>query len=363
MKRKTHALIDLSAIDHNYHLLANSVEGSQTMPVIKADAYGHGALAVARRLSSQADAFAVAFIDEAIALRDAGIQQPCLLLEGVFTQDALPYCVAHNFWPMLHTREQLIWWLAAAEDERPPLWIKVDTGMHRLGLSLSQVETVLRQNPVMGDKRTTICTHLHSADDVNSSSSNAQIEQIRRLAERYNCSLSIANSAAIQFWPRGHAQWNRLGISLYGISALERGIQTSTTVELRPAMRLESSIIGLRDITPGESVGYRAAWTAKRPSRIATVAIGYADGYPRHAGNRAWVSVNGQLAPVVGRVSMDMIGVDVSHCGKVNLHDSVVLWGDQNLSVDRVADDCETIAYELVTRVSARVPREYLSND
>jgi alanine racemase len=328
--------------------------GSKTIAVIKADAYGHGAKQVAQALASQVEVFAVAFIDEALALREQGITQPILLLEGVMDSEEMACARQHDFWVMLHTTEHFSWLRDLAENQRPIFWIKIDTGMHRLGFILQSAEQTLRDNQDLISSDTVLCSHLACADEVQHPLNLTQTELLRELATACNLPLSLANSAGITNWPDSHGRWNRLGIALYGCAQ-----PSEANTALLPVMSLHAPIIALRKISAGESVGYAQSWTATRATTIATVAIGYADGYPRHAaqGTQAWL--NGQLVPLVGRVSMDMLTFDVTDLSQVQVGDSVELWGE-NMPVETVAKNAASISYELLTRLSPRVKRRYI---
>ena len=353
--RQTFAIIDLKALKHNYGLMSQYAHSSKTIAVIKADAYGHGAKEVAEALTSQAEAFAVAFIDEAVMLRNQGIKNPILLLEGVLNEEEMRCAQRLNLWVTIHSPDHFNCLRALDSHERPVCWIKIDTGMHRLGISLPIAEQVLSENSDLLNENTVLCSHLASADEPNNPFTLQQNTALRALASKYHLALSIANSAGISNWPDCHGHWNRLGISLYGCAQ-----SAQAQAVLKPVMSLHAPVIAVRNIQAGESVGYGQSWIAQRPSTIATVAIGYADGYPRHAktGTPAWL--NNQRINLVGRVSMDLLTFDVTDVPQVKTGDSVELWGN-NIAVETVAEHASTIAYELLTRVSARVKRRYIA--
>lgn len=356
--RKTQAIINLSALKNNYNQIAALAPQSQTIAVIKANAYGHGAIEVATSLQSSVPAFAVAFIDEAIVLRNAGITLPILILEGPLNEEDFALANQHDFWLMLHNAEQISWLNQQLPSYHGKLWLKIDTGMNRLGFTPVDAKQVIDNLSLEQKNELVLCSHFSNADDKNNPKTQTQIACLKTLVDKYSYPFSLANSAGIINWPESHANFNRLGIALYGTNP-------STTiknipVKLAPVMTLQSTIIGLRTLKIGESVGYGEAWQAKQPSVIATIAIGYADGYPRHAKSGTPVFINNQLAPIAGRVSMDMITVDVTNIADVSLGDIVELWGE-NLSVETVAEYVDTINYELLTRVSARVPLVYIN--
>lgn len=354
--RGTRVVIDLAAIRSNYRYACELAPGSRTMPVIKGNAYGHGMLEVAQTLAPLAPAFAVAILEEAVALRDAGFELPVLVLEG--PRDAAGFAEARNrdLTVMLHESGQL----AALEAAGGPVkaWIKLDTGMHRLGFPPAEVGAVLAELERGGCLAETpvVCTHLACADEPGNAHTRSQLRSFAAATRGLDLPRSISNSAAILTWPESHAGWNRAGYMLYGDSPLLAEHPAGEALE--PAMRFEAELIALRDVAPGEAVGYGARWTAERPARIGTVAVGYGDGYPRHAPNGTPVLVNGRIAPLVGTVSMDMIAIDVSGHDGVSVGDTVELWGAE-LPIRRVAKAIGTIGYELMTRVSERVPRVY----
>jgi len=359
--RQTFANINLAAVLHNYHQAQQAAPHSKTMAVIKADAYGHGMLAVAQYLQEVADGFAVAFIDEALALRAHGITQPILVLEGA--HQALDFTLAweHDLWMVVHQPEQVSW-LLAAQDKMPTLWFKVDTGLHRLGLTVRQLEHALSVLPAKCIENTVLMGHFASADEPDNTFNSLQMERLKQVASTYKLEFSMANSPAIAADPSSHGKWNRLGIALYGAEPMGPTARQSSVLALQPVMQLSAAIIGLRHIKSGETVGYGQTWQATRDSLIATLAIGYGDGYPRHAptGTPGWL--HGQSIPLIGRVSMDMITFDVTDVvQEVAIGDNVELWG-QHLSVTHVAKFVQTINYELLTRISPRVTKMYHYN-
>lgn len=353
--RQTIATINLSALEHNFDYFDGLALNSKTMPVIKADAYGHGAVEVAKALEPKVSAVAVAFLDEAEILRNSGIQLPILLLEGAMKPEELSICARENFWTMVHRKEQFDWLRDLPDIQRPTVWIKIDSGMHRLGIPISEAAKVLSDNADLFCSDTILCSHFASADELANPMTLSQLSSVLALSEQFKLPLSLSNSPAIQGWPQTHQAWNRLGIGLYGGDAIVE--QPNTNV--KPVMTLVSKVIALRTIDAGETVGYGQTWTAQRKSRIATLAIGYADGYPRHAKQGTPAFINGQRVGLVGRVSMDMITFDVTDVETVKYHDDVELWGE-NISVDEVASYANTISYDLLAGVSLRVKRCYV---
>jgi len=352
MQRKTAAVIDRDAIRANFELACSLAPESQAVAVIKADAYGHGILQVAEALQDSAPMFGVATIDEALVLREGGIGNAILVLEGVTTSEACDTARAQDLVLMVHAAEQVDMMQGAPASA----WVKVDTGMHRLGIDGKNLATVLEQLRAGSVDVQVVCTHLACADELDKTVTASQLEKFDACTAGCDLPLSIANSAAVIGWRDSHADWIRPGIMLYGVSPITKDVEISGS--LRPAMTLRSEVIAVREIPAGDSVGYGARWTAARPSVIATVAVGYADGYPRHATDGTPVFVSGKVVPLVGTVSMDMITVDVTGHAGVSIGDPVELWGS-NLSVSEVAEHAGTISYELLAGVTSRVPRIY----
>lgn len=356
MYRKTIAFVDLHAIRENYSLACELAPDSKNIAVIKADAYGHGMLRVAEALQDVVPAFAVAILDEALELRAAGISLPILLLEGVNDAQACDVAAANELSLVVHNQEQVSQLLKASSPGDVPLWLKVDTGMHRIGFAPGDLKPALERLRAGGHDVSVVCTHLACADDLASNATLQQLDTFKACVVGTDLPTSISNSAGILAWPASHADWNRPGYMLYGNSPMTTDVESASG--LQPAMTLRSEIIAICEVPAGESVGYGARWTAQRPSVIGTVAAGYADGYPRHAPNGTPTMVNNQAAPLVGTVSMDMLSIDLTDHDNVAIGDTVELWG-QDVTVNQVATHCGTIGYELLTGVTARVPRNY----
>ena len=356
MHRKTVAVVDLDAIRENYSLACKLAPDSKNIAVIKANAYGHGMLRVAEALQSVVPAFAVAIIDEALELRAAGISQPILVLEGVNDIAACEAAAENMLSLLVHNQEQVSQLLQANLSGNVPLWLKVDTGMHRLGLAPNDLDPALERLRSAGHDVSVICTHLACADELASDATQQQLDAFKACVSGIDLPTSISNSAGILAWPASHADWNRPGYMLYGNSPMTTDVESASG--LRPAMSFRSEIIAINEVSAGESVGYGARWTAERPSVIGTVAAGYADGYPRHAPNGTPTMVNNQIAPLVGTVSMDMLSIDLTDHDNAAIGDTVELWG-QDVPVNEIGTRCGTIGYELLTGVTARVPREY----
>ena len=359
MARANQARLDLQALRDNFAHARSLAPTAKVMCVVKANGYGHGAVTVARVLAPLADALAVACIEEALELREAGVDAPILLLEGVFEESELALAATYDFWVMIDNQQQLTWLEAAQLPSPLNCWLKVDTGMHRLGVQPDEAGEFHRRltasHNCAGEVVT--CTHFASADELDKPQTSQQLALFEQVTAELPGPRSAANSPGLLGWPASHYEWIRPGYMLYGNSPFAE--PHPNTEALKPVMTLCSAVISLRDVAPGESVGYAASWTAERPSRIATVSIGYGDGYPRLAANGTPVLINGQRAPLAGRVSMDMITVDVTDLPEVNLGDEVVLWG-KGLPAGEVARHAATIGYELTTRMPARTPRVVL---
>ena len=358
MSRPTKAVIDLQALRHNYQLAESLAPESKTIPMVKANAYGHGAVKVAQALADLAPAFGVACIEEALELRSAGIKQPILLLEGVFDAAELKVAATKGFWVMVENHPQKDAIINADLALPLTVWLGVDTGMHRLGFQPSDIAEVYQclNNSRNISQPIVFTSHFACADDLDSAVTVKQIDTFKACAP-VTALQSLANSAAILAWPKAQREWQRPGYMLYGNSPFS--VPQENADQLKPVMSFESAVISLRNIAAGEPVGYTGNWTAQRDSTIATITVGYGDGYPRNAINGTPVLINGVRCPLVGRVSMDMITVDVTELTEVAIGDRAVLWGPE-LPVNEVASYCDSIGYELLTRMPGRVPRVYL---
>ena len=354
MPRSTCINIDLGAILHNAAVLRAAAGDKHIMAVVKADAYGHGAVPVATHIEGAVDAFAVALIEEAVRLRDAGVTKPILVLEGPHCAADLALCVHLNIWPTLHRADQLDWCHALTEKPEQ-VWLKIDTGMHRLGFQPVQAQSITQQLKAYGIKTVVGMSHLAAAETPDSELSVTQKTTWDSATTHWEDETSLHNSAATRLATPARSAWARIGYALYGgqIEGLE------PDPRLKPAMTLVSSVLATRRITQGDSVGYGGRWTAGRDSVIATVPVGYGDGYPWAAADGTPVAIGEHLAPLAGRVSMDMITVDVTDCGEVSCDMPVTLWGDQP-HIDTVAGHAGTIGYELMTRLTQRAPRHYI---
>ncbi len=350
--RHSRIIIDLDAIRHNYRYLKQQAPQSRVIAVVKADAYGHGAIEVARALS-EADAFAVATVPEAVQLRTGGIQQPIIVMGGVVNTDEMQQAVEHHLQPVIHQHWQTDLLLAATSSL--DIWVKFTSGMGRLGFDVTDFDRTLdRLTETQYAGQVRLMTHLACADATDNNKSQQQIAKVRQL-HLDGFEWGIANSAGILGWPDSHRLWVRAGIALYGSDPL---LNQEHAGGLKPAMRFESEVLALYERKAGESIGYGSLYTLTQDETIAVVAAGYADGYPRHM-QGGYVTVNGARADVVGRVSMDMITIKVTGID-VAAGDTVLLWGD-NPCATEVAVSSETIPYELYCHAGCHGRREYLN--
>ena len=362
MPRPTSAIIDLQALRDNFSLAQSLAPDSQTMPMVKANAYGHGAVQTAKALAEMAPAFGVACIEEALELRRAGIRQPLLLLEGTHSADEVQIAEQEDLWLIIENHLQLQAIINTKLQKPVNIWIKLDTGMHRLGFHPEDTKAVFQQlnNSQNVAKPIVLASHFACADNLTSEFTEQQLQRFAsaiQTIEQPQITTSLANSAAILGWPEVCDHWQRPGYMLYGNSPFSKPQHNAD--RLKPVMQFQSAVISTRTIDTGESVGYTANWTAQRPSSIATIAVGYGDGYPRQAPNGTPVLIQGIRCPLVGRVSMDMITVDITDLPQpVTIGESVILWGPE-LPVNEVAQHCDTIGYELLTRMPSRVLRTY----
>lgn len=353
--RPARALIDLQALRHNYQL-AREVTGAKALAVIKADAYGHGAVRCAQALEAEADGFAVACIEEALELRAAGIRAPILLLEGFFEADELPLIVEHDLWCVVHSLWQLDAIEQAALATPIQVWLKLDTGMHRVGLHPSEYKSAYQRLQASGKvAKIVLMSHFARADELDSLRSVEQVAVFLAARDDLSAEVSLRNSPAILGWPSVPSDWVRPGLMLYGATPFEQ--DHPLAARLQPVMTVESKVICVRELPAGEPVGYGAKFITPKPMRIGVVAMGYADGYPRHAPTGTPVLVAGQRSQLLGRVSMDMLCIDLTDVPDAGLGSTVELWG-KNILASELAEKAETIPYQIFCNLK-RVPRLY----
>lgn len=353
------ATIDTSALKHNLQIIRSVAPRSRVMAVIKANAYGHGIVPVARALAS-ADALAVARLAEARQLRKAGIVSRVVLLEGVNLRTELEQAAQLGLDLVVHNDEQARMLEDFEISDAFSVWLKIDTGMNRLGIAAADLNDFLHRLRRCASVRNVprLMSHLANADDRDDAKTPSQMREFAAITDTQGCERTLANSGGLFGWKGSHFDWVRPGIALYGITPFATG--TGADLGLRPAMRLQARIIALRRVEPGQTVGYGGNWRAPVSTRIAVAGIGYGDGYPRHLDNGAPVSLHGHLAPLLGRVSMDMITIGLDDHPDAAIGDEVTLWG-RELPVEQVARLAGTIPYELLCGVTQRVDVRYVT--
>ena len=386
------ATINLDALRHNLSRVKHAAPDSKIISVIKANAYGHGVLPVAKALL-ESDCFAVARIDEALLLRESclknGITKEIIILEGVFSVEEYLQCMALKLIPVVNSLEQFQWLQDSLESENSlepensleradknselNYWLKIDTGMHRLGLSEDELMVLIKKYQQPGENclPSGFISHFACADEIDNplnqiqiSQFNQQYQQLSILKELPDIDKSMANSAAILSLPEAHFDWVRPGIMLYGISPFETSNipRNGLDEQLKPVMTLSSELIAIKKLKKGDCIGYGASWCCPEDMTIGVISIGYGDGYPRHASCGTPVLIHGTEVPLVGRVSMDMITVDLRRLEQKSIAfqigDKVILWGE-GLPIERVSRKAGTIAYELLCQITQRVSFEY----
>ena len=358
VNRPTRASISLPAILSNLRLARSLTPHSPTIAVVKSDAYGHGAVRVAVYLDDHTDAFGTTSLKEALALRSAGAMKPILLLEGFFNPSEIPLIVEHQLWTTVHCEEQMKPLAEIPTDSRLRVFLKLDSGMHRLGIapenyvsaykylsSLPQIEQVM------------LMSHFACADELDNPMTAHQLQLFEETIRGIEAPTSLANSPFILGWPVPSGDIIRPGLMLYGASPFQE--LHPNTAQLEAVMSFSTEVIAIREIPSGTSVGYGNNWSAERPSRIGTIALGYGDGYPRHAPSGTPVFIHGRQIPIVGRVSMDLVTVDLTELPNTKIGTEVEVFG-QNLSINDVASWCGTIPHTLMTGLTSRVPRHYV---
>ena len=353
--RPAHAVIDLDALRHNYRL-ARQLGGGKALAIVKADAYGHGAVRCAQALAAEADGFGVACIEEALELRQAGISAPIVLLEGCFEADELALVAAHDLWPVVSTPEQVQALCEWRGEAALTVWLKLDSGMHRLGLDPAQFRAAhARLSALPQVAQIVMMSHFARADELDSPRTEEQLAVFAAATAGLVGQTSLCNSPALLGWPEVRSDWARPGLMLYGADPFAR--PTATSAGLRPVMTLRSKIIAVRELAPGEPLGYGARFVATQPTRVGVVAMGYADGYPQFAPNGTPVLIDGVRGQLIGRVSMDMLTVDLTAHPQAGVGSAVELWGS-DIRLAELAPLCATSAYRLPCGLK-RVPRQY----
>ena len=352
------AEIDLAAMVNNLNRARLASPESKIMAVVKAEAYGHGLVPVTTYLerlggaSAGVDAFGVARMDEAVAMRESAIETPITLLQGILDTGELEVARRHQLDLVVHSEYQLE---ALAGEATMRLWLKLETGMHRLGLPVSRLDETLQR--VRGHKILGLMGHLANADNRDVQAIQSQLRVFQNAVGLLPYDKSLASSAGLLGHPRTRAEWNRPGLMLYGATPFA---DLEPMSSLQPVMTLSAPVIAINRIRRGDTVGYGSIWTATSDCRVAVVAIGYGDGYPREAPMNTLVLVNGKRRALAGRVSMDMLTIELSEDDQVTVGDRVVLWG-KGLPIEELARCTGTIPYTLMCGVTQRVQRDYLS--
>lgn len=356
MSRPIQATIDLNALRHNFAVAREHAGDTHIWAVLKANAYGHGLLRAAGALANLADGFALIELEGAITLREAGVKQPLLLLEGFYQADEVALFAQYRLTPVLHSLHQVQMLVAASLPTRMPVYLKLNTGMNRLGLNVGELEPamqVLQAAAQVGP--ISLMTHFADADcGQEGRGIQGQMSILDELRSGLDLPLSLANSAALLRYPESLGNSVRVGIMLYGSSPFPE-LMSAAALGLRPVMTLMSELIAVRELNAGERIGYGGSFQVEAPMKIGIVACGYADGYPRHAPTGTPILVEGRRTRTLGRVSMDKICVDLSDMPAAGIGTPVTLWGE-GLSADLVAAAAGTVSYELFCALAARVP-------
>ena len=349
-----HIELDYSALLHNLRRVREYAPNSRLMAVIKANAYGHGLITIAKQINQEVDAFAVARLDEALFLRESGIKQRILVLQGFSHADEVPLLQQNQLEVVIHTEGQLEILESINQPGALKVWLKIDTGMNRLGIQPTQFDVILSRlkKCCLVHQSIVFMTHFANADDCQDVKTAQQLQLFNEVLKNQPGIKSSANSAGLIAWPETQQDWVRPGLMLYGVSPILG--KTAEQLDLKPVMSLYSRIISIKQVKQGQVVGYGGCWRAESDTLIGIVSIGYGDGYPRHANTGTPVLINNKRAPLIGRVSMDMLSVDLSHIIGVKLGDTVKLWGD-GLPVEEVAARAGTIPYTLLCGITRRV--------
>ncbi|MFK7856914.1 MAG: alanine racemase [Granulosicoccus sp.] len=368
-RRSVSITVNLDTLRRNLATARRLSAGSKQFATIKADAYGHGAVAVAQALSSiewqkscldwvpataepengNADGFAVVTLGEAMELRESGIEQPVLVLQGPQNSGACESMREHNLWPVIHDIDQYNWYREQSNCRSLKAWLKVDSGMGRLGVQPVQASRILNtQDNVswMG-----LMTHFACSDEVDNPFTDQQLAVFNSVESDQPLSRSLANSSAVLAWPQTRADWARPGIMLYGCNPLDRELPPG--ISLEPAMRVQAPVISIKQISAGSSIGYAQRYFCAEDMPVAYIALGYRDGLPRVLDESASVVLQGQPCPIIGRVSMDSIAVDLRPVPRVGLGTMAEFWGAE-ASINALAQAAGTINYELLTSIRGR---------
>jgi len=346
--RSVQITVHLDAVAHNYQTL-QQLSGGKTFAVVKADAYGHGIDAVASYLSTIADGFAVVTVGEGVAVRDAGATQPVLVMQGPQDEEDVDTLFQHGLWPVLHDEAQIELVQRHRNAIDIEVWLEVETGMGRLGISLESAVTHLQNDQLRWQG---VMSHLASADDTDNPMTANQVSQLIELKNRFNLPFSLANSAGVLAWPATHLDWSRVGIGLYGSHPVLMNQDPESL--LRTTMSVQAPIVSVKSLPAGQTIGYGETYRCPEPMSVAYAAVGYGDGLPRVLDDSARVLIHGVQCPIIGRVSMDSIAIDCRPLQVLpTLGELITLWGPE-LKVEQWAAAAGTISYELFTGIRGR---------
>lgn len=355
---RTRALIDLSALRHNVGIARSMAGDASIFAVVKADAYGHGINNVVPAIVNAVDGFAVATVEEGVRCREFAANSPIVVLSEFNSPENLEMFYKYRLQPVVH-RKQQVDWISRSKHLPEKVWLKFDSGMNRLGVAPERVQELIKTLSESIDKKNIgLMSHLASADDLQCDQTQKQLALFATITDCHPGEVSLANSAGVVSWPQAIRGVIRPGLMLYGVSPTTA--RSGADLGLLPVMQLETRLIAVKNVIAGAAVGYGGSWIARQPTKIGVAGFGYADGYPRCISNRGAVMINGHRAPVIGKISMDMMTIDLSDCEDATEGDIVQLWGSA-LSVEVVARWAQTIAYELLCTVSPRVPRIVLN--
>jgi alanine racemase len=357
------ANVNLTALQHNCDVIRKTAPRSKILAVVKSNAYGHGIVPVAQAVDSKVDAFGLAWLNEAIRIKESGVTKPLLLLKGVLTQGDLLCANSYGLDMVVHNFHQIELIEKTALHNPFKVWLKIDTGMHRLGFQPQDVAAAyqrLMKHPKI-IKPLCLMTHFSDADDTNNAKTAGQIELFNRIVtdlklEGEKC---LANSGGTVGWPQAHTDWVRSGILMYGASPMLGS--TGKKLGLKPAMTMVTKILSIQHLTKGAQIGYGSTWSCPEDMPVGLVNAGYGDGYPRNAPSGTPLLINSVRCPLIGRVSMDIMSVDLRPCPQAKIGDEVILWGE-GLPIEEVAHGANTVAYELFCHITQRVCFKYSHN-
>ena len=353
MTRPSRIVIDIKALEHNFLRIKELAPNSKVMAIVKADAYGHGIVRVAKTLNNT-DAFGVACLEEAEQLRQSSIKTPIVLLEGPYKPDDLPLIIKFKLDMVIHNEYQIQLLEKTKIEGSINAWLKIDTGMHRLGFPIEKADAILNRLLLCKNinSRPILMTHLATANEKKNNLTQQQLEAFKKISKIIDGEKTVANSAALINFPEVHFDWVRPGLMLYGVSPLTDSFGHNHG--LRSVMTLESEIISIQYLSKNEPVGYGATWRCPEDMPVGIIAAGYGDGFPRHAKSGTPILVNNVRCPLIGRASMDMLTIDLRNQPNAKIGDRVVLWGD-SLPIEEVALHADTIPYELLCGVHKRL--------